>query len=99
MHVIYKYQLNEPRNVIVADERARFIHVGKDAEGLACVWAIVDPDAPAKSHTLVIVGTGDPCLDPEQHIYHGTWVNKPYVWHLFSEEPKKVKRGKLLEVS
>lgn len=94
MHVIYKFAINDPRNVIMADVGARFIHVGMDPNDQLCVWAIVNPDAPTKNHTLVVFGTGERRLDQECHIYIGTWFNGPFVWHLFSEEEKEVKKGK-----
>jgi len=54
----------------------------------ACLWALVDPDAPKKDYRIWIRGTGHD-IDPElldNSVHIGTWFNGPFVWHAFITE-------------
>lgn len=77
--VIFKFQLT-----------ATDISMSKDAEvctfeyqnGVPCIWAIVDPDAPKEVRRFKIFGTGHPLPEAGECRYVGTVFSGPYVWHL-----------------
>ncbi len=84
---VYKYELNtsslgEPFPVEMPVS-ARILRVGLDPRGKACVWALVDPDAPNYGQMFVIYGTGHE-VNPI-HDYVDSFNDGPFVWHLFIE--------------
>jgi hypothetical protein len=62
---------------------AQVVHAGFQGTRL-CLWALVDPEAPAVPRRFLIVGTGQEITD--HHLAHvATWFEGPFVWHLFGE--------------
>ncbi len=48
--------------------------------GIVCVWAEVDPDAPIEVRTFEIFGTG---WNNINGTYIATYFAGPFVWHLY----------------
>jgi hypothetical protein len=76
---------------------AEVVHVECQG-GQPCLWALVDPEAPAEARTFRMFGTGHPI--PEDVGPHlGTFQMPPYVWHLFDrpaaeeDDEQKAKRS------
>lgn len=57
---------------------------GSFVDGRPCMWIDVDPAIQSASHNFFVVGTGGPIPDGARH-YIGTWLDGPFVWHLFME--------------
>lgn len=61
----------------------RWLHVGLDGEGRACIWAEVNDSLP-RPFTLHILGTGD--IVPENVVlYLGSFTQGKNVWHIYQE--------------
>lgn len=54
-------------------------------DGTACIWAIVDTEAPKVKRTFLVVGTGHDIPENCLGWYWGSWQSGPFVWHLFEE--------------
>lgn len=78
MKVIWKFNLRAAE----MPKGAKVLSVGFDPLGMPCVWAIVDPKAPAEPSRIKIIGTGDPVPAGE---YIGRINDGPFVWHIFLE--------------
>jgi len=80
---IYKYMFDV--NDIVTFEMpkgATVLHV-QCQRGTPCLWALVDLDAPVDRREFRIVGTGHPFPDANKFEHVGTFLNEPFVWHVF----------------
>lgn len=69
MLTIWKYRIGNPDSTIVYFN-GKSLSVGLNADGYPCVWAQVDPDAPATlrgSHEFRFTGTGHPLPDDMTH--------------------------------
>ena len=64
-------------------EGAKPVLVGKDGHGVACIWALVDTEAPDESRTVWIKGTGDELPAKAEEIHIGSFISDPFVWHVF----------------
>lgn len=87
--VVYKFSLPEgPIGAFEIDmqEGAEILTVQMQY-GAACIWALVDPEAPLKPRRLAIMGTGHPTPDAGAGRYIGTFqmLDGGLVWHLFEE--------------
>ena len=70
MSVIYKYPLKEQGiQYIEMPQGAVIVHVGNQF-GKICLWAIVDPTAPAAKHGICIVGTGTVFQNQNSEMQH-----------------------------
>jgi hypothetical protein len=49
------------------------------------LWVLVDPDAPREYRSLHVVGTGHPVPEGGKHV--GSWIDDPFVWHVFEVGP------------
>lgn len=81
---IYKYSLLEDfgdENKFTIPRGATIVKVGQDPNGVPSVWAIIDPDAPLEHKTLVVIGTGFDI--PPGALYHGSYMEELFVWHVF----------------
>jgi len=82
---VHKFPLNEFGDggvtELVIDPNAEFIRGALDPNGVPCVWAIVDTEAPKKVVKLRVFGTGHKL--PEDCFYYGTFQAGMFVWHLF----------------
>lgn len=87
MKTIFKYDISENTGVLMP-EGAQVLTVQMQRTS-ACVWAVVDPNAPMVLRRFVLYGTGHPLPD-EPGTYVGTFqvAGGSLVWHLFDETPK-----------
>jgi hypothetical protein len=65
-------------------EGAEVLHVDVQ-QPTPCMWVRVDPSASMQTRTFHVVGTGTPIPPGAEHL--GTWLQPPYVWHLFGGAP------------
>lgn len=67
----------------------KVVHVGRDPEGRLCLWAELEscrPGSPAQGvFRGGIYGTGHPLPDPVERQHMGTFVEPPFVWHLYGQ--------------
>lgn len=86
MKSVYKYQIDMTSDVRVKmPEGATVVAVGLDGHREPCVWALVDPDAPAiVERKFGVYGTGGRV--PDFCEYVGTFFTLPFVWHVFEEK-------------
>jgi hypothetical protein len=87
MITIHKFPLDgKACQPMALPEGAAILHVGLDPENKPCVWARVDPDRPLKGRQFFTIGTGER-LPPPAKYHHGSYVDGPYIWHVFSDLP------------
>lgn len=62
---------------------AKIVHVAQQRVGdVVTLWAEVNPDARVReTRYFAIIGTGHPIPDGYEHV--GTWLDDPFVWHLY----------------
>ena len=80
MKTIYKYTLDEP---VRMPKGSTVVQVGIQ-DGLYCVWATVDTDAPVEERQFVVVGTGRELTANMHHV--GTVFENPFVWHIMEKK-------------
>jgi hypothetical protein len=76
MKTIYKYTLD---GSVYIPQGSTVVQVGVQ-DGLYCIWAAVDTDAPVEERVFVVVGTGSELSDNMVHV--GTVFENPFVWHI-----------------
>jgi hypothetical protein len=84
MRVVYKYPLPlEPGGVTVRMPRGAVILHLAVQHGVPCLWAEVDPAAPERERTFLLVPTGG--QPPSQGAYLATLLmgGGDYVWHYY----------------
>lgn len=87
MRTIYKYELYfGDRVTLMLPEQYRILHVGAQGDQ-PMLWVEVDTDRTAYPVTFRIFGTGfdlnKGIEDYEESWHVGTWMNAPFVWHLY----------------
>lgn len=96
MRTIHKYVIpfapdtgEHGRFVIETREVATFLHVALQPRPMgrfaAVIWAEVDTDSKPEVEELVVLGTGGEVPKGARHL--GTWLDGPFVWHLYALEP------------
>lgn len=81
---IFKYNLVGMSKVIpMHGANPRILMVGLDTHGKACIWAEVDEAAQTHDVLVHIIGTGWDI--PVASEYAGSYVQGPYVWHVYIE--------------
>lgn len=65
---------------------AQPLHVGLDPAGVPCLWVRVDPARPIRPLKVAILGTGAPWPDwlDASAVHLGSFVEGPYVWHVYA---------------
>jgi hypothetical protein len=53
--------------------------------GIPCIWAIVDPEAPKEKVNIRVYGTGHEIPEDAGLGYLGTVQDGPFVWHFFND--------------
>ena len=87
MKTIYKYQLEiEDRFKLRIHRGARLLYVGVQHD-IACLWAIVDPEAETCIRTLLIRGTGHDAVGLDELPHVGTVIlaGGNLVFHIFDK--------------
>lgn len=82
MRVIHKFPLAFPLTHFVA-RNPKVLHV-EVQHGTPCFWAEVDDSGEAEEYIIRHAGTGH--MVPENSEYIGTFMQDPYVWHLYMEK-------------
>ncbi len=78
---IFKYPITLDDAIPMPD--GVVVLVGLDPAGSVCVWVQhADPDGRKIDRDLFIVGTGHEVPQPANHL--GSFVQGPYVWHVYS---------------
>lgn len=83
METVYKYpiQITDSQKITLPCGH-QFLYVGRDPNGVACIWARVDTDRSQAPVEIYVVGTGNP-MPPLAGRHIGTFVEGAFVWHLF----------------
>lgn len=83
MKTIYKYPIKITElQEIEMPEHANVLHVGLDPQGTPCLWAMVDAIESKELVSVFVVGTWNPM--PFETLRHvGSFVQGPFVWHVF----------------
>lgn len=85
MRTIWKFPIPiSDRFELVVPDGYSVVHVGPDPQGHLSFWADVDTDATRSSYVFSVVGTGNPA--PKNGFHAGSFVDWPFVWHLFEIE-------------
>lgn len=89
MRAIYKYQIPGAGRGPVAMPKGATILFAREQNNIACIWALVDPDAELTQRTLMAVETGVQTVSDDSR-YIGTCIldGGAYVLHVF--EPKQL---------
>lgn len=87
MRVIWKYSIavaDGPQSIPIP-AGSRIVHTApQGALGVLSIWALVeDLKAAPSPRTFRVFGTGQTI--PDGHVYVGTAVDHPFVWHVFEE--------------
>ena len=81
MKTIYKYQLTLSDNPITMIKGAEILTV-KLQNGTPTLWALVDTNEYLEESRLIVIrGTGHDIEDNAKYIT--TYIDGPYVWHIF----------------
>lgn len=85
MRIIYKYPLDIlTDNVSTLPKDGKIIHVGRDPNGLICIWLEINPDNELERRSFVLFGTGRPFDDDTlQHV--GSVLDGHFVWHIYEK--------------
>ena len=84
MTTIWKYELEiTDRQDIKMPGEAKILSAGLDPSGVPCVWAMVQPGAIERRFSVHIVGTGNPAENAVGERFVGSFVQGPFVWHVF----------------
>lgn len=82
MLTIYKYRFEvDDRIAIEMPARAQILKV-ECQDGVPCMWAAVDTEAPRRLREFIILGTGHPA-PPDVAAHVATFQQPPFVWHMF----------------
>lgn len=83
--VVYKYPIQFQGGArALALPRYAQIQDIEFQNGSLFLWALVDPDGPLESYTVVIAGTGHEIEeDLRPSLYHKTLHRDGFVWHVF----------------
>jgi hypothetical protein len=84
---VYKYPLKpEDVQVLEMPKDAKVLDI-QVQQGIPCIWAIVDPDAPMEIVKLYTYGTGHNILNVDKLLYLGTYqiLGGEIVFHVFRD--------------
>ena len=83
MKTVWKYPIEiTDEQIVPALFGASPIYVGLDPKGFPCIWCDVEDTKPGnESLRISIRGTGHP--SPENVTYLGSFIQGPFVWHVY----------------
>jgi hypothetical protein len=85
MRTIHKYKLDalhSMRGTQIVALPSAFLILHLDVQnGVPCLWVEVEDSTPRYNHTFTRYGTGWEIEGDEIHI--GTYMDGPYVWHVY----------------
>lgn len=71
---------------IIKTPPGTIVHVEPERQDLILrLWIEVDPSAALDERTFQVLGTGHEI--PEGYVWRHTWVEPPFVWHLYEVVP------------
>jgi hypothetical protein len=79
MKQIWKFKV---MGVIEMPKGAEILTVKVQDLNNVCIWTKVDPEMETESRMFVVIGTGH-SFDDTNKEYIGTYLDGPFVWHLF----------------
>lgn len=80
---VYKYNLNLGFTSLKVPADADILSVGQQ-DGLAKLWALVDPEKPTEERRFVLVGTGHEIHFPLDTLHFvGRVTHAHFEWHVF----------------
>lgn len=82
MMTVWKFKLGLDRRQSVAMPVGSVPLNVQCQDGCACLWALVDPNAPQVLVPIELLGTGYE-IDPALVRHLGTYQAGPFVWHVF----------------
>ena len=83
MKTIYKYPIEiTNKQIIEMPCNYKLLHVGLDPEGNPVLWAEVYTSSPTALVPIYVIGTGHPVPEETKHI--GSFVQIPFVWHVYT---------------
>lgn len=87
MREIWKYPLGtgENRLIVIAMPTGSQVLTAQMQDGIACVWAIVNPRAEKVPVRFRVFGTSIPIHDLAGWRFVNTVQEDEYVWHIFQE--------------
>lgn len=82
---MYKYPIHvSGAFTITLPMNSRIRHVGRQGDSMY-LWAEVEPNAQVRQKTFRVFATGEDI--PHDYtavwVWHGTWQDGPFMWHLF----------------
>lgn len=80
MKVVYKYEVGLLRKSTHFALKGEVICAGPDASGIPCVWIEGHPGV-TEQRSFEVFGTGNPI--PDNSKAHGSYLNEPFVWHIY----------------
>jgi hypothetical protein len=86
MTTIWKFPIEiTDRQELNMPGEAKILSVGLDPSGVPCVWAMVQPGKTERRFHVHIVGTGNPAESAVGQRFVGSFVQGPFVWHVFTD--------------
>lgn len=82
--VIWKFQIALADKQQIAMPKGSEILAAGLQYGVMCIWARVNPDAPAGYRDIYIAGTGHAAPRPEDADHLATVIDGTFVWHVFA---------------
>jgi hypothetical protein len=80
MTQIWKYRFESGNIMMPKGAKILTVQMQNDTPYM---WAIVDVDAELEERVFEIHGTGHNIRNIDEHEYIGTYIDNPFVWHLF----------------
>jgi hypothetical protein len=84
---VWKFRLNiDDRSELQMPVGAKVLHIAEQ-QGVARLWALVDPDAPLEFRKFRLAGTGHPIQNGFALKHHGSFLMRgdKLVFHLFED--------------
>lgn len=84
---IWKHELTHGIFPLMLTRGAEIVLIGLDPDRSACLWEKhrVDMELKPETRHFLVVGTGHQFMTG--FVHRGSWVEGPFVWHLFELVP------------
>jgi hypothetical protein len=82
MNTIWKYTLQPALGMISHDiPTPHTLRSFQVQNGLPCMWVEMNPSDSSVRYRFITIGTGHPV--PDNSDYIGTYLDGPFVWHVY----------------